>query len=483
MAFKDQDQFNALIVENAAVWINSLDVDGRITFWNRAAEQISGYSREEVLGHDRVWEWLYPEPNYREAVFARARQIMQLGKGLQGFESTIRTRAGDDRTLEWHSEQLFAADGQLLGASAVAIDISDRRRLETAHDRQYRLQGMIAEISAALINITAEDIDRVVEESLSRLGNFFGLGRAYVFRFDLPAGQMSLVNEWCARGVQAYRDHLQAIPLHEHNWVTSQILARKVVHVPDVHELPAEAAVEQEEFRREQIRSLLLIPLVSDQNAFGMLGFDAVEAPHRWTDDQITALRLVADMIAGTLARKQVEQELARQARVDGLTGLANRREFDHQLERECAARRERSLSLLMIDIDHFKPYNDAFGHQAGDDCLRAVADVIRSILNRPADVGARYGGEEFACVLADTNPEGGLRVAERIREAVYGLDLKQPDTDEGRVTISIGVCSVHTRWPVEPKALLRQADEALYRAKRAGRNRVEALTLPEASW
>lgn len=294
---------------------------------------------------------------------------------------------------------------------------------------------------------------------------------------------MSLVNEWCADGVQAYRDHLQAIPLKAHHWVTSQVLARKVVHVPDINQLPAEAGTEQEEFRREQIRSLLLIPLVSDQQAFGMVGFDAVEQPYCWNEDQLTALRLVADMIAGTLARKQAEQELARQARIDGLTGLANRREFDTLLERECAARRERSLSLLMIDIDHFKPYNDAFGHQAGDDCLRAVADIIRSVLNRPADLGARYGGEEFACVLADTDLQGGLQVAERIREAVSALDLQQPDSTEGRVTISAGVCSVHTRWPVEPMALLRQADEALYRAKRAGRNRVEALALRPAGW
>ncbi|WP_018871952.1 diguanylate cyclase [Thioalkalivibrio sp. ALJ16] len=478
MAFADQNQFNALIVDNAAVWINSLDVDGRVTFWNRAAERISGYTREEVLGHTRIWEWLYPDPYYREAVFTRARQIIQQGDALLGFETTIRTRAGDERTMSWYSEQLFDPLGELLGSSAVAYDITDRRRLEDSHDRQYRLQGLIAEISAALINIAAEDVDRVVEENLERLGVFFGLGRAYVFRFDLPADRMSLVDEWCADGVQAYRDHLQQIPLKTHDWVTSQVLARQVVHVPDVDDLPPEARAEQEEFRREQIRSLLLIPLVSDQKAFGFLGFDAVEAPYCWTQDQITVLRLVADMIAGTLARKQVELELARQARVDGLTGLANRREFDSQLERECAARRERSLSLLMIDLDHFKPYNDAFGHQAGDDCLRAVADVMRSILNRPSDLGARYGGEEFACILADTDAEGGLQVAEHIREAVYALNLGHPERAEGRVTISIGVCSVHTRWPVEPRALLRRADEALYRAKRAGRNRVESLTM-----
>ncbi|WP_019624102.1 sensor domain-containing diguanylate cyclase [Thioalkalivibrio thiocyanoxidans] len=478
MALEDQDHFNALIVDNAAVWINSLDVEGRITFWNRAAERISGYSREEVLGHAMIWEWLYPDPYYREAVFARARQMMQQGEGLQGFETTIRTRSGDERTLEWHSEQLFDANGRLLGASSVAHDITARRRLEAAHDRQHRLQRLIAEISAELINITADRIDTVVEESLARLGMFFALGRAYVFRFDVRAGQMSLVSEWCADDVQAYRDHLQAIPLETHSWVTSQVLAGKVVHIPDVDQLPPEAKVEQAEFRREHIRSLLLIPLISDQKAFGMVGYDAVEQPYRWAEEQITALRLVADMIAGTLARKQVEQELARQARIDGLTGLANRRELDDLLERECAARRERSLSLLMIDIDHFKPYNDAFGHQAGDDCLRAVADAIRSVLNRPSDLGARYGGEEFACVLADTDPEGGLQVAERIREAVSALELKHPESAEPHVTISIGICSVHTRWPIEPRALIRQADEALYHAKRAGRNRVEAQTL-----
>lgn len=205
-------------------------------------------------------------------------------------------------------------------------------------------------------------------------------------------------------------------------WVTHQIRKRRTVHVPDVNSVPEVAAVEQAEFRRQGIESLLLIPLISDQNAFGFLGFDSVAQRREWSLEQIAALQVVADIISGTFARKQAELELARQARVDGLTGLANRRELDAVLERECRSRREVRLALLMIDIDHFKPYNDRFGHQRGDECLRRVAEVLRSAAHRPTDLVARYGGEEFVCILPDTSLDGAAALAERVRAEVEAL-------------------------------------------------------------
>jgi len=162
---------------------------------------------------------------------------------------------------------------------------------------------------------------------------------------------------------------------------------------------------------------------------------------------------------------------------VDGLTGIANRRYFDVALERELrrAQRLDGQLSLLLIDIDSFKPYNDHFGHQQGDACLTTVAQALAAKLKRPADVAARYGGEEFAAILPDTPREQAERHANAIREHVMALALAHaPSAHWPVVTLSIGVASYARDGLNEPAALIAAADKALYAAKKGGRNRVE---------
>lgn len=169
---------------------------------------------------------------------------------------------------------------------------------------------------------------------------------------------------------------------------------------------------------------------------------------------------------------------LRRQAVFDALTSIPNRRFFIEQLVHELRrGRREQvPLALLICDIDDFKSYNDNFGHQAGDRCLRAVAGLLRESLQRGSDFCARYGGEEFVVVLPNTTLDGARRVAERIREAVSGLGMWHPASPRGIVTISIGVAEARGgEHDPDHESLIRRADEALYRAKERGRNRVEA--------
>lgn len=167
-------------------------------------------------------------------------------------------------------------------------------------------------------------------------------------------------------------------------------------------------------------------------------------------------------------------QELSFQ---DALTGLYNRRYFDDFLEREFrrALRNQGVLALIMIDVDHFKAYNDRFGHQAGDDCLRRVAAALTLVIHRPSDLIARYGGEEFAAVLPETLLDGALEVAEKLRARVAALQLPHPDSPYGIVTISGGVAACQPEPGDHPQSLIEAADAALYHAKRAGRNRVSA--------
>jgi diguanylate cyclase (GGDEF)-like protein len=168
--------------------------------------------------------------------------------------------------------------------------------------------------------------------------------------------------------------------------------------------------------------------------------------------------------------------ELRSQTFSDGLTGIANRRHFDVAMEKEMrrAKRSGTPLSLLMIDIDSFKPYNDHYGHQQGDDTLIKVAHALATMLQRPADLIARYGGEEFAVILPEMTAEHSQALAEKMRERIAALRIPHEKAElTGYVTVSIGLATHALEHPNDIAVLLGEADRALYMAKGAGRNRV----------
>ncbi|OCX11099.1 sensor domain-containing diguanylate cyclase [Pseudomonas graminis] len=172
--------------------------------------------------------------------------------------------------------------------------------------------------------------------------------------------------------------------------------------------------------------------------------------------------------------RQNAERELAGLASTDGLTGLANRRRLDQVLKQEWARgmRSERPLALLMIDVDHFKAFNDRHGHHGGDVALRSVAQTLTASIRRPGDLAARYGGEEFMVVLPETDKAGACVIAEKLRLVIEALPPFAEDTVP--ITVSIGVATHLPATHDLPEPLFHAADRALYRAKKQGRNRVE---------
>ncbi len=176
------------------------------------------------------------------------------------------------------------------------------------------------------------------------------------------------------------------------------------------------------------------------------------------------------------MALQQAVQELQNLARQDGLTQVANRRCFDESLEQEWRrlAREQMPLTLILCDVDFFKRYNDACGHQAGDECLRMIANTIQATLKRPADLVARYGGEEFALILPNTLASNAVLVAEEIQAGVQRLKIEHPASDVSPyVTLSFGIACVIPTVGASPNWLIAAADQALYRAKAEGRDRI----------
>lgn len=175
-----------------------------------------------------------------------------------------------------------------------------------------------------------------------------------------------------------------------------------------------------------------------------------------------------------TAQLREANEALQALAIMDGLTGVANRRRFNEYIEHEWrrAQRTGHPLSMLMIDIDDFKAYNDTYGHQKGDGCLKRVAETLQGSLRRPADLVARYGGEEFAVVLPDTDPQGAMEIAESVRAAVVGLNMPHRRSRAADyLTISLGVASVVPEQESAASEIIEMADRALYLAKGQGRN------------
>ena len=205
-----------------------------------------------------------------------------------------------------------------------------------------------------------------------------------------------------------------------------------------------------------------------------------VEANAKLVPGTAAALSDAVLVLRDITERKHFEEKMASLALEDGLTGLANRRALDQALDIEWnrTLRVGSQMGLILLDIDHFKKFNDYYGHHAGDDCLRAVAAVIKSAARRAGDIAARFGGEEFAVLLSNPEADAAAAIAEDLRAAVAALGVHHAGIGPGEVvTVSIGVAHVLARSGSAikmPDTLVQAADGALYRAKDRGRNRVE---------
>ena len=216
-------------------------------------------------------------------------------------------------------------------------------------------------------------------------------------------------------------------------------------------------------------RPVAVVPVIYGDRTMGALLACSDDPQRVWQENEVLLMRTVADQVSVAVKHARLFHETQQQALTDGLTGCVNRRSFEMQLERDLhlATRMRQPVSLIMLDIDHFKSVNDTHGHDAGDSALRVIADALRQEL-RGVDTAARYGGEEFAIILPQATLEGALVVAERLRARVEGTEV--PGVRP--ITASLGVAT----FPAHASSrdlLVTTADRALYRAKHTGRNRV----------
>ncbi len=225
---------------------------------------------------------------------------------------------------------------------------------------------------------------------------------------------------------------------------------------------------------------IIITPLLKLVQLAGQLSKGDLEARSD-THSMVTEFNVLSNefnQMAESLQKNN--EELSRLSLIDGLTNIANRRGFDKKLEQEWhrAFRTKQAISLLMVDIDYFKIFNDTYGHLAGDDCLRTIGLILKNIANRSTDLPARYGGEEFAVILPETDQEGAFAIAESIHAQVAQREIPHKTSDISQyLTVSIGLATLREAVSINsPIELIKMADEQLYKAKNAGRNQTTGI-------
>jgi len=458
----------AAVIESSADSIIRTSLDNTILSWNRAAERAYGYSADEVIG--RSLSLIVP-PDYADELDRLTEQVRQ-GRSIQNHETVRANKDGGRVEVALTLSPVQDRDGKIVAMSIIARDIGERKQAEEAiresHQKlkqQTHQLKLLAEMGDLLqASSTPADAYAVAARFAQRL---IPATSGAVFAYSAPRRELEVVSRWGE--VQPKEPDLMspdtcwALRTGRPHFVKDSHSSLVCRHLPN----PSPACY-------------LCVPMIAHGETLGLLYFQLNpprqaslgEAPSESADLPWPATS-IADQLAFAVANMKLREALRAQSIRDPLTGWFNRRYMEETLEREIlrAARNKHPLSVIMLDVDNFKGFNDSFGHQAGDVVLQNLCQIMRSHI-RNEDVACRYGGDEFVLVLPDTSAELATRRAEELRTAVAEMGMRNQAQLPGTLTLSVGVATFPTDGSTLNE-LLRAADSALFRAKGEGRDRV----------
>ena len=461
-ALRESEEGYRLLVDSVSDYaIFRLDPEGHICSWNSGAKRMKGYVAEEVIG--KHFSIFYPP----EAIASG-----KPGTGLRVAEQEGRFedtgwRVRKDGSRFWANVVISPvrdAVGNLRGFAKVTRDITER--LETERIRQEVLAlELLSQLGSLLHScLTAEESFDIIREFGPRL---FPAGSGVLYILTASGNALEAVCRWgdSTPGEQVFPPDacwaLRTGRMHYIGDPRSAMLCRHLGQRPAV--------------------SHLCVPMTAQGSVLGVLHIRSNLAGPAGVGEGVlpipVSLRTLAmtfgEQIGLAIANLKLRDALKIQSVRDSLTGLFNRRYMEESFEREVlrAARSGRPLSAILLDIDHFKQYNDSFGHDAGDIALREVGSLLVSQV-RSGDLACRYGGDEFVLILPEASLDITRQRAERVREAIQRVRIQYRGQTLGPISLSMGVSTFPTHGATYD-ALLKSADEALYRAKKEGRNRV----------
>jgi len=492
----------AQVLEQCGNAVIVKDLNAVVTFWNREATALYGFSAEEAIGKPlrKLHAAELSEADY-ERLLARVRS----GRPTSSVSERHR-KDGKAIRVSLKTTPLLDGDGALIGEITIATDITALHEKEQAlHAAQQTIQARLKAIREANRSLARQNTARRKAEAALRRNNLELKGTIRQLESFHRDGEtlshMAELLQSCTQRSEAYeivretgsllfpespgslfifresRDVLE----HVASWGTG--LAPEVTLAPDEcwalrlggpHFVPIAGTIRCGH-AHAGTKSYVCMPVHGQGQILGLIHI-AVEVDarsRRPARDTEQRLRALTDRVGPALANLNLRDSLRELALRDGLTGLYNRRYMEDALDREIhrAERSGKPVAVVMIDIDHFKHFNDKFGHDAGDFVLSALARAVMKNI-RPSDMACRYGGEELAIVLPESNLKSACERAEQMRLAIRDTNLTHLGQTLPAPTASFGV-AVYPANGVRPADLLKAADEALYRAKHEGRDRV----------
>ena len=453
------------IVDLVPFIVFAKDWDGRFLLANRALADAYGVSVSEILD---TWHGdLHEEHGELSRMLAEDRAVMRSGRRKEIPERVFRDSRGRERVLQTTKIPFVTAQDGKPAVLGVSIDVTDRKRAE----ERFQLA-----IDAAPCGMLMTNVEGTIVIANREIEKIFGYEKADLI--GRPA--MVLVPD------RLREQHLELRARFLEGEKERELVRGRALYGrrADGTEIPVELGMNAVRSSQGMFILTSVVDVTDQRQAEDQIRGLNAEMEQRVierTAELATANERLRQEIA---ERERIEQTLKETARSleqansmlkelalhDGLTGLPNRRSFDERLDLELmrTARSGRPLSLIIVDADHFKAYNDALGHLAGDEALRVIGRAIQGCLRRPGDLAARYGGEEFGMLLPETDGAGAMLVGELVRQAVRDAGL-QPGAHP--VTVSLGVATTTAETTAEE--LIAAADGALYRAKAGGRDRV----------
>lgn len=490
------------VFENAIEGIFQTTVDGHYLSVNPALARIYGYySPAELIEKlTNIERQLYVNP-HRRAEFVR---LLQDHDAVSNFESQVYRADGE---VIWISENARAVrdwQGMLLYYEGTVEDITTQKHAAEAQRQQAEREQLMGLITQRIRQ--SLELEIILQTTVDEVRQFLQADRVIIYRFQGDGGGVvveSVAAPWLSiQGETIVDSCLTESYLQDY--------LQNSIHLNEDVETAGLSDCHLDILTKFQVKANLVVPITQDvgthgwkcdlpvsspapdeqqtpSQLWGMLAAHQCSSARRWQELEINLLQQLAAQLAIAIQQAELYQqlqeanrELKRLASLDGLTLIANRRRFDEYLELEWrrGMREKMPVALILCDVDFFKVYNDTYGHQAGDTCLKAVADALKGAVKRPTDLVARYGGEEFAVILPHTEMGGALHVAELIQAEVRGLKLShQGSLVSEFVTLSLGVAVLVPVPGRERVDLIALADKALYQAKEQGRDRVIGIT------
>jgi diguanylate cyclase (GGDEF)-like protein/PAS domain S-box-containing protein len=369
--------------------------------------------------------------------------------------------------------------------TGVIVDISDQKQAELELRIQTQRERLVADIAQRIRNEL--DLENILELTVNSVRDFIDADRVIIIRSSATMNG-EVIEESCSPGYPTMlgwqlRDPWFVGENYLEHYQQGRGLAVENIYA---HDLSEEQLMFLEYF---QIKAEIVVPLLQEQTLWGLLIAHQCGDTRLWQKADVRLLQSLSTQVGIAIQQAKMHaqltlanEQLKRIAYLDGLTQVPNRRRFEQYIQTEWRrmTREQKPLALIIGDIDFFKAYNDFYGHQAGDNCLRLVARTLMRAAKRPGDLVARYGGEEFVVVLPNTDLKGAETVAEDIRFLIRSrrIDHKKSEVDKF-VTLSLGVASCIPDNSMTTDDLVKLADDALYQAKNQGRDQVRVAGAP----